>query len=145
MTTTVPRPRVIPVTNGTAEQLARVAHFRALEDTQPEELDFVALFLLGDVGDSADKWELWEQLRDDCGRLWHLITDDWDEADLDDPREADAGLTAAQEEQARYERTRDRLCGEIERAIHVARYRAAEARRGTVGDAAVLALLGGAR
>lgn len=126
---------------GTAEQLARLAHFSALEHIQPEELDAVAHFLLGDVGDVTAKAGLWGQLREDCGRLWHLITDDWDENDLLDASEADEGLTAGQELDARHERTRDRLCSDIERRVYLARYAAIQARGGTVADAVVQNLL----
>lgn len=126
---------------GTAEQLARLAHFSALERTQPEELDAVAFFLLGDVGDVTVKAGLWGQLREDCGRLWHLITEDWDENDLLDACDEDEGLTAAQELDARHERTQNRLCSDIERRVYLARYAAVQARGGTVADAVVQSLL----
>jgi len=132
--TPLPGPFTVqPVPHGLAEQLARVAHFRELDHPEAHELNCVARFLIGDVGgrDAADL--LWVQLRDDCLRLWHLVTDDWDDRDLDE-------LTAAQyerlgvcsyelEQHARFERTRDRLSSEIETAVHAARYRAVAARR----------------
>lgn len=126
-------PPVEPVRNGTAEQLARIAHFREFEHTQPEELDAVAFFLIGDVGHPVDRDVLWASVREDCLSLWHLVTDDWTERDLDDVREADWSrfdfATSQQEIEHRYQITRDRLCCDIERAVWLARYAAAEARR----------------
>ncbi|TFV91375.1 hypothetical protein [Blastococcus sp. CT_GayMR16] len=132
----------VSVRSGLAEQLARLAHFADLDLPEVQELDAVACFLIGDVGDATAKTELWEQLKaGDAARLWYLISDDWDDRDLDDAIDTDAGLTREQEEQARYERTRNRLCSDIERTVYLARYRAAEARRGTAGQAAVQTLL----
>lgn len=129
----IPPPPVEPVRNGTAEQLARVAHFRDFEHVQPEELDAIAHYLIGDVGDPIDRDVLWAELRADCLTLWHLVTDDWSERDLDEVPEADWArhefATGQQEIAHRYQITRDRLCLDIERAVWLARYTAAEARR----------------
>lgn len=79
------RPAVIPVRPGTAENLARLAHFRSFEDhPQVDELDQVAVFLIGHVGPQPGPFVLWEQLRGDLLHLWHLITDDFTEADCDE-------------------------------------------------------------
>lgn len=119
-----------PVAPGTAENLARLSHFRGLEHTQPEELDAVAYFLIGDVGGAMRAATLWQQLCEhDAAQLWHLITDDWDDRDIDDPIDEDAALTTPQELEARHERTVARLVWDIEQRISVARYDAAEAKR----------------
>jgi hypothetical protein len=119
------------VANGTAEQLARLAHFQAMEETQPEELEAVALFILGRVRrDVVDRVLFWADLQPDCEQLWHLITDDWDDRDLDEVPEVDWArfdfATAEQELAHRHERTRGRLVDEIELAIAVARTATAE-------------------
>ena len=123
-----------PVAPGTAEQLARLSHFRGLEHTQPEELDAVAYFLIGDVGGAMRAATLWQQLCEhDAAQLWHLITDDWDEFDLDEIPEAEwarsAFATQQQEIERRYEITRDRLTHEIEHAVHLARWDAFKAKQ----------------
>jgi hypothetical protein len=124
--------RIQAVRPGTAENLARLAHFRGLDLPEADELDSVAYQLLGDVGDTNAKRELWEQLRDGDGRsLWYLIADDWDDRDLDELTEAQCTrlpLTATEDEvtQLRYEVTRERLLGDIERTVWLARARAAE-------------------
>jgi hypothetical protein len=123
----------LPVAHGTAEQLARIAHFRALETVQPEELDAVALFLIGDVGDATEKLALWHELRGDAEKLWYLVASDWDDRDLDELTDADwmrhSFATVDQELAHRYGVTRDRLVGEIEGCIWRHRYAAAELRR----------------
>jgi hypothetical protein len=123
-----------PVRCGTAEQLARLAHFRALNLPEVDELDAVACFLIGDAGDSQARRELWEQLRDDAERLFHLITDDWDSDDLDELTERQCmrlPLVALEQEivDARYAATRERLAADIEGTVRLARYTAAENRR----------------
>jgi hypothetical protein len=122
-----------PVWHGTAEQLARIAHFRGLERTQPEEFDALAYFLLGDVGDAFTREALWANLEPDLLKLWHLVTSDWEEDDLDEVPEADwvrySFATVAQETDHRYQITRDRLTHEIEHLIHLSRLAAVEARR----------------
>ncbi len=118
-----------PVRPGTAEQLARIAHFRAIEHVQAEELDFVALWLIGDAGDAVTKHELWNRLRPVCEHLWSFVTDDWDENDCDDMSAQEAALPAGHGWDALADRTRERLATEIEGAIRLARYREAEARR----------------
>lgn len=123
-----------PVRPGTAEQLARLAHFAALEHPDAEQLDYLALWLLGPVGDSQAKWALWQQLKEgDAQRLWYLISNDYDDRDCDELTadvyahewfaNADAELVR------RAELTADRLREQIEGAVRLARYRAAEARR----------------
>lgn len=125
----------LPVAHGTAEQLARIAHFRAVEHTQPEELDVVALFLIGKTGDATEKLALWNELRDDCERLWFLITSDWDDRDLDELTDDDwmrhSFATQEQELAHRWAKTRDRLAGEIEGCIDRHRVMHAERTRPT--------------
>lgn len=116
----------LPVRPGTAEQLARVAHFAAVEPHQPDELDYVALWILGDVGHGPAKWDLWEALRGDCLRLWSLIADDWDDDDLDPLTAAEADLPAGLGLDAAADRTRERLITQIEDAIFRARCVAAD-------------------
>jgi hypothetical protein len=117
-------PALEPVRPGTAEQLARISHFRVLEETQPEELDYVALWLIGDVGSSGLKWGLWEELRDgDAAKLWYLVSDDYDDRDLDE-LDADDFPIQGPEFDERYQRTRDRLVHQIEERIRLARWRA---------------------
>lgn len=121
-----------PVPHGLADQLARIAHFRALDLPEVEELDAVACFLLGDVGDAVERLSLWDELRDDCEQLWHLITADWSDDDLDDLRDDDPAwwpFTDAQVLECRYQQTRDRLEGDIETAVRRHRYAVVEARR----------------
>jgi len=132
--TRLPSPFTVQlVQHGVAEQLARVAYFRTMEHPQADELDCVARFLLGAVGGREATDLLWSQLRDDCQRLWHLITDDWDDRDLDELTDGEWARSsfpsAGYEIDARYEKTRDRLTGEIESAIYRARVAAVEARR----------------
>jgi hypothetical protein len=120
-----------PVRPGTAENLARLAHFRALDLPEADELDSVAYQLLGAVGDTNAKRELWEQIRVGDGReLWFLIAADWDDRDLDELTEEQyrrlEPADHAEELDARYEVTRDRLVHDIERTIWLARARAAE-------------------
>lgn len=131
---------------GTAEQLARVAHFRALEHPEAHELDAVAVFLLGDVGDAVEKLSCWDGLRDDCERLWHLVTEDWSGEDLDEMTDDEAELPWDLGVDACYQRTRERLIGEIESAIWRARLAAHRAiRHTTVEAAAVLNIAGRVR
>jgi hypothetical protein len=124
--------RIQPVRAGTAENLARLAHFRSLDLPEADELDAVAFFLLGDVGDTNAKRELWDAIRDGDGQaLWYLVADDWDDRDLDDLTETQCTrlpLTATEDEvtQLRYEVTRERLIGDVERTVWLARFRAAE-------------------
>lgn len=138
-----------PVRTGTAEQLARIAWHRGLEAADPTELDSVALFLIGPGGSVQARLDLWENLRDDCLHLWHLITADWDDADLDeltDQQWDDLFLVDRHaEEAARHHITVNRLIGEIEGAIWRHRYTAAERERATRYDTAVMDVLGGAR
>lgn len=121
-----------PVRPGTAEHLARLAHFASLDLPEVDELDRVAQFLLGDVGGIRE--ELWPQLKEhEARRLWHLIADDWDDRDLDELTEAQyevLGLcTYKGEQEARHETTVARLVSEIERAVWLARVAAAGASR----------------
>lgn len=114
-----PTPRVHP------EHLARLAHFRSLDLPEAHELDFVAWHLLACVGDTIATAAVWEQIQDDCNRLWHLITDDWDaDTDLDELTEDDwarySFATQQQEVDHRYAATRERLCHDIEHAVALA-------------------------
>lgn len=114
----------LPVPHGTAEQLARVHHFRQLTDTLPEahELDPVIRFLLGRV---TDHREVLEQLHDELDQLWSLVSGDFDDDQLDeltDDEHAAAFFPSyGYEVDARYTKTRDRLIAEIEGVIWRAR------------------------
>ena len=123
----------VAVPNGTAEQLARLSHFAGLQTVQAEEMDAVAFFLLGDVGDAESRADLWDSLRDDCDLLWHLITADWCENDLDELTEDDwakySFANVDQELDVRRSLTADRLVLQIEASISVCRIATAEARR----------------
>lgn len=131
-----------PVPPGTAENLARIRHFRDLltgadgiDAPDAHELDAVAAFLIGDVGGRLETEAVWSEIRDDCRALWHLVTDDWCTEDLDELSEAEWArsffATAEHEIDRRYEVTRERLADEIEQTIRLARYSAAEARKTT--------------
>lgn len=130
---TQPRPAVGPnvpdVRHGTAEQLARISHFRAVEQHQPEELDFLALWVIGCGIPAADKWDLWAQIRPLAEHLWSFVADDWDEDDCDAMTVDEAEMPAGHAEEACADRTRSRLVRDIEQQVWLARYRAAEARR----------------
>lgn len=125
--------RPMPVQHGLAEQLARIAYFAVLELPEAGELNEVAAFLIGDVGEALDRAMLWDQLQEPAIQLWHLVTDDWDEGDLDEIPEADWQrfdfATQQQEIDHRYTLTRERLADEIEHAIRRSRYAAMFARR----------------
>lgn len=127
-----------PVKHGTAEQLARLAHFRALDLPEATELDEIATFLIGDVGQALDRRDLWQRLQDDAEKLWHLITSDWDTDDLDEIPDADWErhdfATHEQELAHRYGVTRNRLVDGIEMTLRwersaTAHRREAERRR----------------
>jgi hypothetical protein len=119
-----------PVRPGTAENLARLAQLAWQDTPDAYTADEVAEWLLGDVGDRA---AVWDHLRPDCQLLWHLVSEDWDEDDLDSLTEQAAELysfaTVEQELAHRHTATRDRLVADIEGAIWTARYRAHEQRR----------------
>jgi hypothetical protein len=119
-----------PVRPGTAENLARLAQLRWQDTPDAYAADEVAAWLLGAVGDRA---ALWSRLQADCQLLWHLLSEDWDEYDVDALTEQAAELcsfaTVEQELAHRHTATRDRLVTEIEGAIWTARYRAHEQRR----------------
>jgi hypothetical protein len=114
-----------PVPPGTAIQLARLAHFADLDIPEADELKFTGYWILGAVGDPD---QVWESLHDDAIRLWHLISDDWDDRDLDGPDDLD--------EDTRFERTRTRLETELEHAVWLARYSESERRRPALVGAA---------
>ena len=123
----------VPVAHGTAEQLARVHHFRGLTDTLPEahELDPVLFFLLGRVDNPR---EVLEHLGDDLDTLWSLLTEDFDvDSDLDELTEGEWLVcdfpTAQQELDFRFAKTVARLADEVESAIRLARTVAVERRR----------------
>lgn len=121
-----------PVKHGTAEQLARIAHFRSLDLPEAAELDDVAAFLIGDVGSPLDRRDLFERLTDDCLLLWHLITSDWDTDDLDEVPEVDWQRhdfpTQEAELAHRYTTTVNRLTETIEGTIRWDRAAAAHRR-----------------
>ena len=127
------------VAHGTAETLARVLHFRQLSATLPEahELDPVLRFLLGRVTDPA---EVLEHLHDELDHLWSLITEDFDDEQLDELTDADFDRydfpTYQQEVDHRYAITRDRLVGDIESYIRMAREWHAQAPAVQTGAAA---------
>lgn len=122
----------LPVQHGTAEQLARIHHFRQLTDPLPDahELDPVARFLIGRVGDAR---EVLAHLADELDQLWSLITEDFDDDQLDELTEDDwarySFATQQQEIDHRHAATVARLVGDIEgyiwlhRVIHVERAR----------------------
>jgi hypothetical protein len=112
---------------GAAIQLARLAHFADLDMPEAVELKFTGYWILGAVGDPAP---LWEALHDDAIRLWHLISDDWDDRDLDELPEVDyfPGMAPQVAESVRYARTRTRLECEIEHRVWLARYDAMQSR-----------------
>lgn len=122
-----------PVTAGLAESLARCAYFRLLDHPQADELDVVARYLIGNVGDPEASRDLWRQLQPTCEHLWHLITDDWTERDLDELTDAQWEAlvlpTHETELDTRRENTIARLAGEIEGAILAHRIGAARAKR----------------
>ncbi len=116
--------RPAAVAHGTAETLARVAHFRGLTDTLPEahELDPVIRFLLGAVTDPA---EILGHLHDELDQLWSLITEDYDDDQLDELTDDDwarnSFATGQQETDHRWALTVTRLSDDIENYIRMAR------------------------
>lgn len=121
---------------GTAEQLARCWYLRSLHDGDHDAtaaVDDLASFLIGNVGGWNAAQELWVRIEADLHLLWSLMDGLWAEPDLDELTERDwvrmSFATAAHEVQARYERTRERVAADIEGAVRLARYQAAEARR----------------
>lgn len=112
------------VRNGTAETLARVHHFRQLTDTLPDahELDPVLRFLLGAVTDPA---EVLGHLHDELDQLWSLITEDFDDDQLDELTDDDWTRHSfgdyQQEVDHRYAMTRHRLAADVESYIRLAR------------------------
>lgn len=121
---------VLPVQHGTAEQLARLHHFRGLDLPEAHELDPVFRFLIGRVADPA---EVLEQLADELDQLWSLVTEDYDDDQLDELSEADwerhSFSSYQQEVDHRHSATVSRLVGDIEghiwlhRVVHVERAR----------------------
>jgi hypothetical protein len=122
----------IAVPHGTADALARIHHFRGLDLPEAYELDDVTRFLLGRVPD-AD--ELIEQLGDDLDQLWSLLTDDYDDDQLDELSDRDFRrfdfATYGQEVSHRHSCTVARLVHDVEQRIHVARVVRAEQDRPT--------------
>lgn len=127
-----------PVRSGTAEQLARLAHFRGLavrpdgtDDPDAGEIDTIAHWLIGDAGmPLADRQTCWRQIRPLAEHLWVFVNDDWDEDDLDPMSVQEAELPAGHGWDSCADRTRERLTAAIEQQVWLTRYRAAEARRG---------------
>lgn len=128
----IPRPTE-PVREGTAVQLARAAYFSLCDNPQSDELVSLGLWLLGDVGGASAAYALWRDLEGDLIRLWHLITDDWDDGDLDELPESVAermaGVPSMWLLEARHEATRDRLICQVHTRVWAARYRARETAR----------------
>ncbi|WP_100499396.1 hypothetical protein [Geodermatophilus chilensis] len=125
-----------PVRCGTAEQLARLWYLRAIHAGDHDvvmTVDDLVSFLLGDAGDVTARQRLWAQLDADCHLLWSLMDGLWQPDDLDELTDRDwvrmSFSTVGHEIQARYERTRERVAADIEGAVRLARYSAAEARR----------------
>lgn len=116
--------RPAPVAAGTAETLARVHHVRQLTDALPEahELDPVLRFLLGRVTDPA---EVLEQLHDELDQLWSLLTEDYDDEQLDELTDADwqrhSFSSYQQEADYRHSLTVSRLVADVEGHIWRAR------------------------
>lgn len=125
-----------PVRPGTAEALARVMHFQAVEHVQPEELDSVARWLIGHV---TDPREVAQHIADELDQLWSLLTDDFDDDQLDELSDADwerhSFSTYAQEVEHRRALTLTRLVAAIEGHIWLARYTHAEQARAMAGAA----------
>jgi hypothetical protein len=119
-----------PVRPGTAENLARLAQLRWQDTPDAYAADEVAEWLVGAVGNRA---AMWARLRPDSRHLWFLVSEDWDEDDLDSLTEQECELypfaTVEQELAHRHTATHDRLVADIEGAIWTARYRAHEQRR----------------
>jgi hypothetical protein len=115
---------VRPVAHGTAEALARLQHFRGLTDALPDahELDPVMRFLVGPVGDAR---QVLEQIGDELDQLWSLVTEDFDDDQLDELTGADwerhSFATYGQEVAHRHAATVARLVYAIEG--HVALHR----------------------
>lgn len=127
-----------PMCPGTAEHLARLLHFRGLADALPEahELDPLLRHFLGAVTDPA---EVLEHLHDELDHLWSLITEDFDDDQLDELTDADWDRHDFANQQAeldhRYALTRDRLAHDVETYVRMARewhaqQRAEDARTG---------------
>lgn len=120
---------VLPVAHGTAEQLARLRHFRQLDLPEAHELDPVARFLIGRVGDAT---EVLEQITDELDQLWSLITEDFDDDQLDELTEDDwarhSFATQQQEADHRHTATVARLVYAIEG--HIALHRIIHAETG---------------
>ena len=118
---------------GTADALARLLHFRSLTDALPDahELDPVIRFLLGPVDDPA---EVLEHLADELDQLYSLVTEDFDDDQLDELTEADwerhSFATYAQEVEHRHAATVARLVYAIEGHIAFHRIIHAENARG---------------
>lgn len=137
---TLPTPTAgpnVPPIPGMAEQLARIAHFRSLDHPEAAELDAVVFWLAGPQVPLVDAAVLWSELREPAEHLWHLITGDWDEDDLDELSESDwlrySFATQQQEVDHRYHATRDRLVDEIESSVALARLMARETQRAAGG------------
>ncbi len=117
---------------GTAETLARCWHFRQLTDTLPEahELDPAIRFLLGRV---TDHDEVLEHLTEDLDQLWSLLTEDFDDDQLDELTDADwerhSFSSYQQEVDHRHSLTVARLVADIESHIALARQVHAEQQR----------------
>lgn len=121
---------------GTAENLARLTYFSLMDHPQTDELDTVALFLIGDVGPAPAARHLHQRLTDDLLRLWRLITADWLDTDLDDdPDDLDHYRTYGAYLEHRRDVTVDRLTHDLEQTIQQHRINAAADRRlhGTSG------------
>lgn len=110
---------------GVADQLARLSHFRALDLPEVEELDHVIYHLIGAVHCPS---AVWRDVRPVCEHLFRLISDDWDDRDLDDPRDDDPILTD-HEIEARHTRTVERLRCEVLNQVRFARSRYESLRR----------------
>lgn len=119
------RGRVVEVPYLLADQLARLSHFTALDLPEVRELDEVACWLIGRVHCAS---VVWADLRPVAEHLFRLISDDWDDDDLDDARDGDPILTD-DEVEARHTRTVERLRCEIDNVIGFARLRYAELSR----------------
>jgi hypothetical protein len=113
------------IRHGLAEQLARLSHFATLGLPESHEMDEVACWLIRPVENAA---AVWRDILPVCEHLHRLITEDWDDDDLDPCREDDPVL-AVHAVAARHARTVERLTCEIENTVGFARLRHAEIRR----------------
>jgi len=108
--------------HGTAEALAVCAHLEQLTDTlggDAAEVSRIYRLAFPDL-DSTEIREVIEHLSDELEQLWHLITADWQDSDLDelpDLPKFDA-MTIKQAQDQAVSDTIERLVKQIETYVH---------------------------